>query len=251
MKTMTLALFLLGALTGWGINTVSEDQMKDWYPRYSKQANAPDPEEMLLNTAPEPADLETGFVELYNGRNLDGWVVRGGEHLFEAKGEWIQAICVPGSPSTYLTTVKDDYTDFIFTCEVKYVVDANTGIQFRSGVRTEDGKEVVYGPQFEMEEESRIRGWSGGIYGQSCGGYWYPLWLDAHKAVREAVDYDNWNRVTIYARGDLLMTWINGIPAGKVILDEFPSGFFALQSHSGKQGTILFRGMRVKELPSD
>ena len=43
-----------------------------WHQRYAKQKNAPDPAKMLLNTDAEP-DLTTGFVDLFNGKDLAGW----------------------------------------------------------------------------------------------------------------------------------------------------------------------------------
>ena len=228
-------------------NKISDSQLEVWYAKYKDQENIPDPAKQLVLSDKEPNLKQKGFVSLYNGKNLDGWVLRGGECKFEAKGDVIEATCVPGSQSTYLSTVKDDYTDFVFTCEVKWLVDGNTGVQFRSKVKTEKDKEIVYGPQCELEEKSRARGWSGGIYGQSCGGYYYPLWLDAHEEVRNAVNYDGWNRVTILVRGANMKTWINGIPAAHIRNKEYNQGFFSLQSHAGKEGTVQFRNLKVKE----
>jgi hypothetical protein len=59
---------------------------------------------------------------------------------------------------------------------------------------------------------------------------------------------DEWNRLTILAKGDMVKTWVNGIPAAHWINDTYLDGYFGLQIHSGKQGTILWRDLRVKEL---
>ena len=59
--------------------------------------------EALINDAPEPS-LTEGFVSLYNGKDLSGWTPRGGHCTFEASGDSIVGTCVPGSPSTYLST---------------------------------------------------------------------------------------------------------------------------------------------------
>ncbi len=248
MKIITLTILVL-ALAGTAFaNKISDDQMEIWYPKYGEREGTPKPEEMMINTGKEPA-LKKGFVELYNGKDLNNWVARGGVHDFQANGPVIVATVTEGS-STYLCTKREDFKDFIFTCEIKWVVDGNTGVQFRSRVKTEKNKEVVYGPQVEMEEQNRKRGWSGGIYAQSCGGnYWYPLWLDAHKEVRGAINYDDWNRVTILARGKMVKTWINGIPAAQWRNSEYLEGFIALQSHSGAKGNqVQFRNVKVKEL---
>jgi hypothetical protein len=247
MKSMAWAVAVaVAAVLTAQANQVSEDQQK-WVPRYKKQANAPAPEEMLINEDAEPK-LNRGFVELYNGKDLEGWVPRGGRCTFEPTGEAVVGTCVKGSPSTYLSTVKDDYTDFIFTAELKWVVDGNSGIMFRAQSRPGKKGDMVFGPQVEMEGFGKQRGWSGGIYGQSCGGWYYPLWLDAHKETRAALREGEWNRVTIKATGNTVKTWLNGVPAAHWKNDTYLKGFFSLQVHSGAKGTIHFRNIKVKDL---
>ena len=92
------------------------------------------------------------------------------------------------------------------------------------------------------------RGWSGGIYGQSHGGWWYPLWLEEHAKVRKILKEDDWNRLTIHAKGNTVKTWVNGEPAAHWTNDEFLKGFFSLQVHSGKEGQVQWRNIKVKEL---
>lgn len=247
MKTLTLVLSCLAMVSIACGNKIAESQMEVWYPKYAKQENIPALNKQLVLTDKEPSLKQKGFVDLYNGKNLDGWVSRGGTCTFEAKGDVIEATTVPGSKSTYLSTTKDDYIDFLFTCEVKWLVPGNTGVQFRSQVKEEKGAEVVFGPQCELEEVTKERGWSGGIYGQSCGGYFYPLWLEAHEEVRGAINYDGWNRITIRTQGPNMKTWINGIPAAHIRNKTYKQGFFSLQSHAGKEGTVQFRNLKVKE----
>ena len=208
MKFVLLSVFVAGLCMA---GNVSEEQ-SNWYNRYKKQKNVPDPATQKVNTDKEP-DLNEGFVSLYNGKDLTGWVAKGGKCKFEAKGEMIVGTCVKGSPSTYLSTEKE-YDNFIFTAELKWIVEGNSGVMFRAKEKPGKGDKVtVYGPQAEMEEPSKGRGWSGGIYGQSCGGYFYPLWLDAHKEARKALKKDDWNRITIHCDGKVTKTWINGLPA--------------------------------------
>ena len=222
----------------------------EWYPKYSKQANCPKPDMMLFNEDKEP-ELKKGFKDLFNGKDLDGWTPRGGTCKFEVDDKCILGTCVPGSDSTYLCTDKNDYSDFIFTCDLKWEVDGNTGVQLRSKFKTEEKKgvkrDVVFGPQVEMEGFSKDRGWSGGIYGQSCGGYFYPLWLKGHVTARKALVKD-WNRITVSARGDTVKTWINGVPCSNWVGDgTYSDGFFALQVHKGDAGTVRFKNLRIKE----
>lgn len=246
MKNFTLLTALLTVASLASGNQVSESQVQ-YIKQYEKQKQVTPAIEALVNTDAEP-DLSHGFVALYNGKNLDSWTPRGGTCTFEAQGDVIIGTTVKDSPSTYLLTDKEDYTDFIFTAELKWEVDGNSGIMFRA--QRKPGKEfdTVFGPQCEMEGFATGRGWSGGIYGQDAGGWRYPLWLDAHTEVRQALKADEWNRVTIQAHGDVIKTWVNGIPAAHLKSDEFMKGSFGLQVHSGKEGKILFRNIKVKEL---
>ena len=227
-------------------NHISDSQRK-YIAQYKKQTQKVPPEKALINNEAEP-DLSAGFTNLYNGRNLDGWTPRGGDCNFEARGETIVGTCIKGSPSTYLSTTRENYRDFIFTAEIKWEVDGNTGIMFRAQRKPGKRFETVFGPQCEMEGFAKGRGWSGGIFGQDAGGWRYPLWLDAHEKVRSALNKNTWNRVTIQAVGKNVKTWVNGIPAANWDNNEYLRGFFALQIHAGKQGKIHFRNIKVKEL---
>ncbi|MEM9367977.1 MAG: DUF1080 domain-containing protein [Planctomycetota bacterium] len=231
-----------------------EPSQESWHARYKKQENAPNPAKQLLNTDQEPDLTAAGFESLISGDDLSAWTPRGGTCEFVLEGGEIVGTCVPGSESTYLSTNRSDYADFIFSGELYWEEDGNTGVMFRAAHRMEkdrSGKDrqVVFGPQAEMEGFSTGRGWSGGIYGQSCGGYFYPLWLKKHAQVREALKPDAWNRITIEAKGNTVKTWINGIPASHWIDDgTYAAGYFGLQIHKGKSGKVRFRNLLVKEL---
>ena len=203
---------------------------------------------MLLNTDEEP-DLKEGFIDLFNGKDLSGSAPKGGKAKFEVKDGTIVGSVVPGTPSTYLCTDKADFTDFVFTCDIKWEMNLNSGVMFRAATRTKGDQVEVFGPQAEMEGIEGDRGWSGGVYGQSCGGYFYPLWLKEHQKIRKAIAADGWNRVTIEAKGTTVKTWVNGIPAAHWVGDgTYARGFFGLQVHKAKTGKVLFRNLRVKEL---
>ena len=239
---------------------VAPDQKK-WYKDYKikkKQPNLMKPKDQLLNEVAEPA-IGDDFVELFNGKDLSGWTPKGGKCTFEVIDGNIVGTCVPKANSTYLCTDRDDYKDFIFTCEMKWEVDGNTGVMFHAKIKPSkkakedtDQTKVVYGPQVEMEDFKKSRFWSGGIYGQSCGGYFYPLWLKEHVKTREAIKKDEWNRMTLSAKGKEIRTWINGVPMAYWIdeKNEYPQGYFGLQIHKGSQGKILFRNLKIKELES-
>lgn len=239
---MTLAYLVAGSISFAGEIDPSQQQ---WLPKYQKQENAPLPAEQLLNEDEEP-QLEEDFVSLLNGTDLSDWEIRGGASTFEYKDGVVIGTCVPGEASAYLSTKKTDYADFIFTCEMKWEEDINSGVMFRA---QSDEKRAVFGPQVEMEGIESTRGWSGGIYGQSCGGYWYPLWLTKHAEVRKALKKDGWNRVTVKAIGKTVKTWLNGVPATHWVGDgTYSQGYFGLQVHKAKGGKVMWRGLKVREV---
>lgn len=203
----------------------------------------------LLNTDKEPKLKGRHFVSLFDGETLEGWNVKQGTMTFEVVDGEIVGTCGPGL-STFLCTDKE-YTDFIFTCEMRWAVDGNTGVQVRSKTKETTKGTIVYGPQAELEDLAKGgRGWSGGIYGQQCGGWFYPLKLEEHKPLKTAIDREGWNRLTIKVEGNVFKTWINGLPAAHWVDEEntFPDGFIGLQTHGGKQGTIHWRNLTIREL---
>ncbi len=227
--------------------TIDPAQSK-WYEKYKDQENIPRTQDMLLNTGPEP-DVTEGFTPMFNGMDLKGWIPRGGSCQFEVKAGVVIGTCDPKSNSTYLCSEKDDYQDFVFTCDMKWEVDTNSGVMFRAQMKSDGGEVTVFGPQAEMEGITGDRYWNGGIYGQSCGGYFYPLWLTEHKQARAALDRTGWNRLTIMDKGNVVKTWINGVPAAHWVDNgTYPTGFFGLQIHKGKAGTVHWKNVRIKEL---
>lgn len=214
-----------------------------------KKEKKPRAKKQLINTDPEPSLKEAGFVSLFDGKTLNGWTPKQGTMVFEVKNGEIVGTCSKG-PSTFLCTDKE-YTDFIFTCETKWEVDGNSGVQVRSRIRKGKNGDIVFGPQVEMEDLAKKgRGWSGGIYGQQCGGWIYPLKAPQHKPLKTAIDRAGWNRMTVKVEGKVFKTWINGLPAAHWVDKEnkYPKGFIGLQVHGGKQGIIHWRNLKIKEL---
>jgi len=202
-----------------------------------------------INSDPEPNLNDANFISLFDGKTLDGWTPKQGTMIFDVQDGAIVGTCSKG-PSTFLSTDKE-YTDFIFTCEVKWEVDGNSGIQVRSRIRKQKNMDVVFGPQVELEDLAKKgRGWSGGIYGQACGGWLYPLKSPAHKPLKNIIDRSGWNRVTVKVEGKVFKTWINGLPAANWVdeKNDFPKGFIGLQVHGGKQGIIHWKNLKIKEL---
>lgn len=145
----------LGCLAGLAWGGEIDPMQKEWFPKYRKQANAPEPAEMLLNVDAEPS-LEAGFNSLFNGKDFSDWEVRGGKQVFEIEGDEIVGTCVPREASGYLSTKKTDYLDFVFTCEMKWDVDLNSGVMFRGQCRKVTLRDIKR-PAMRKRCSSRVR----------------------------------------------------------------------------------------------
>jgi hypothetical protein len=205
---------------------------------------SPDPEKQ-----PVPDIKAENFVSLFDGKNLDGWRRVNGSASYHIEGDSIVGVCDPKSRANTFLRTENTFKDFIFTAEAKFDVPGNSGIQFRSNQRDGDGR--VHGYQCEIDQNPD-RSWSGGIYDEARRGWLYRLSGDVHKKARQAFKYDGWNTFVIKAQGRRLQTWVNGVPCSDFTdtneKDFTPEGFIALQVHSGKQGTIRWRNIKIKSL---
>ncbi len=213
---------------------------------------------LALNTSTEPKLDQLEMIDLFNGKDLTGWSVKGGQMLFQVMDGILVGKCDPSVRLNSFLATDNAYTDFILSAEYQWVVPSNSGIMIRAATRPLQPNEKtkikdrtlhrVFGLQCEIDSSSR--GWTGGIYGEAMGGWKYPLSKDPeHNQAREAVkDQLDWNRITIHVEGDKIKTWVNGIPCANLSNRERQSGFIALQVHQGKQGEINWRAIRIKEL---
>src|SRR5262249_50825037 len=128
-----------------------------------------------VNTSPLQS-AEDGWVKLFNGKNLSGWVQYGGRALYQVEDNQIVGRSVPNTTNSFLCT-RRHYADFILELEFKVDPDLNSGVQIRSHVYDEDrtleldGKKItipagrVHGYQVEIDPDvKRNRLWTGGIY---------------------------------------------------------------------------------------
>ncbi len=222
-----------------------------------------------LLASPAFAAEEKGFVPLFDGKSIDGWVQRGGKAIYTVEDGQIVGTSVPKTANSFLCTPRD-YGDFELLLELKVDTPLNSGVQIRSNCydkpRSEkgvgaDGKpwEVknipagrVHGYQVEIDPSDR--GWSGGIYDEGRRGWLNNLDGDSHKAAREAFKRDDWNEYRIRVQGDHIQTWVNGVPAADLKDGLTDKGFIGLQVHGvgddadkiGKQ--VRWRNLRIKEL---
>ena len=171
--------------------------------------------------------ITTPWVELFDGKTLNGWQKVGGEASYEVKEGAIIGTSKLNTPNTFLVT-DSIYGDFILELEYKVDPKLNSGIQIRSNSFPEYKDGRVHGYQIEIDPSERA--WSGGIYDEGRRGWLYPLKenLKAQKAFKQ----NEWNHYRIEAIADTLKTWVNGEPSAHLVDDLTDKGFIGLQVHS-------------------
>ena len=176
-------------------------------------------------------------ILLFNGKNLDGWIIYGTEKWYVENSE---LVCESGPDKQYgyLGTEKN-FEDFIFTLQFKQENNGNSGVFFRSTV---DG--------------TKVRGWqaevappgfhSGGIY-ESYGRGWL---IKPDSSKDSVVKMGKWNDMKIKVLGDEVTTWINNIEMIKIndsIIGKGVGGI-ALQIHDGGGIKVRWKNIKIKKL---
>ena len=175
--------------------------------------------------------------KIFNGKNLDGWIVHGSEKWYVDEGE---LICEsgPNEKYGYLSTAKF-YNDFILTLDFKQESNGNSGVFFRS--RIEGTK--ISGWQVEVAPPKNN---TGGIY-ESYGRGWL-IKPDLRKD--NILKMGKWNHMKIKVVGSSVITWLNGTKMVELEDKKIGQGkgAIALQIHDGGGIKVRWKNIRIEEL---
>ena len=192
---------------------------------------------------------EDGFVSLIpqtgswaeNGKPSGGWVKVGGEAIFSVENGEIVGRRGPGD-NAFLCTEKK-YSNFIFKFDVKYDVDCNSGVQFRS--ETKDGKMVGYQCEILPEKDTA------NVYDEHRRNrYLVEQTPELQAKIDAAFKKGDWNEIMIQCVGPSIKTWLNGEKIADFMDVTTQDGVFGLQVHSGEKGQVRWRNIKIKELPA-
>lgn len=166
------------------------------------------------------------WESLFNGKNLEGWVKKGGKATYEVVDGVIVSTATKDTINTFLCTEKE-YEDFILELEVYANSILNSGVMFRALSTPEYKNGRVHG--YQMEIDPLPRAWSGGIYDEARRGWLYPL--SRNKQAQSKLHLGQWNKIRIEAIGNTLNTWVNGVHCARLVDAFTAKGFFGLQVH--------------------
>lgn len=187
-----------------------------------------------------------GWIDLFNGHDLDGWRVLNGTAEFAIEDNTIVGVCKLDTTNTFLATEKD-YSDFILEYEARIDDGLNSGVQIRSLSTPGYRNGRVHGYQVELDASARA--WSGGLYDEARSGWLYNL--ECNPKAKSAYKSQAWNKFRVEAIGNNIRVWLNSVPTADVVDEMTASGFIALQVHGiadedlvGKK--VHFRNIRLK-----
>lgn len=185
------------------------------------------------------------WKDLFNGKNLDGWVKLNGTAEYRVEDDMIVGVSEMNTPNTFLATT-ETYGDFILEFDFKVDDGLNSGVQFRSLSLPEYNNGRVHGYQFEIDPSDRS--WTGGVYDEARRGWIYPM--NYNPEGENAFKKGEWNSARIEAIGNSIRTWVNGVECANLLDNTTTEGFIALQVHSinneelaGK--TVSWRNIRI------
>jgi len=177
------------------------------------------------------------YKPLFNGKDLNGWVIHGTEKWHVVDG---LLVCESGPDKEYgyLSTTKD-YYNFELLVEFQQEANGNSGVFFRS---TFKGTKVS-GWQVEVAPPNHD---TGGIY-ESYGRGWLVQIPDEKENILKMGD---WNQMKIRVKEGQVTTWLNGIQMVDINDPKIAEGkgAIALQIHSGGGIKVKWRNLLVKEL---
>ncbi len=183
------------------------------------------------------------FRPLFNGSNLDDWIV-------DTPGVWRveNGVIIGVSPglkyNDFLRTRKH-YANFVLKASFRMIDPGgggNSGIQFRSRPRP-DSHEVI-GYQADIGQT-----YWGCLYDESRRN---RVLAAASPESLAAIRKDGWNHYVISAVGNRITLELNGVRAVDYTETDpeiEASGFLALQLHSGPPLEMQFKDLMIRELP--
>jgi len=219
---------------------------------------------------------EGDWVNLFNGKNLDGWEEHSGKAKYTVEDGVLTGQSVSGSGNSFLCT-KQTYDNFEFEVEFKCDALLNSGIQIRSEVFPMATNAIIHGKEFKFAADrihgyqceidmdaARGRMWTGGIYDEARRGWLVPN--DGEKGKnglafseqgRAVSKNDEWNKLRIVADGPSIKTWLNGVPRSEIFDAVTPRGVIGFQVHgvgndAKKVGLkVALRNMRIREIKTE
>ena len=203
-------------------------------------------------------------AELFNGKNLSGWLsvedhdATGGYSAKEPTWSVVDgAIRSTGTPFGYLRTKRADFADFKLKLEYRWwrkTANPNSGVFLRLAAETGSFIPRCYENQLQPGGVCSIFALGGSVLeGIEPRNPYDPanalsgIAAAPAKAPSAEKPFGEWNTLEIEAKGEEIVSRLNGVEMNRVKGVKTPKGAIALQSEGG---AVEFRAISVEEQTS-
>lgn len=203
----------------------------------------------LVLAAGPPQSAPAGkWVELFNGKTLDGWEVVGDGVWMVLRDGTLLGQCDPRKPCLHQSWLytKKEFGEFDLRLEYWTRLGGNSGVSIRDTSRARYAHGAEWDPNrtpSHIGYEIQIGEGSGKGYNVSGSVYL----LDAAKS---GVQRDSdWNTLEIESRNDLIRVKLNGqvVSQHPGLAERSKTGPIGLQLHD-RSTIIMFRNIRIREI---
>jgi len=185
----------------------------------------------------EPIVNQANTINLFNGNDLNGWIVYGTEKWYVEDGI---LVCESGPDAQYgYLGTEDYYKNFVLNLEFMQEANGNSGVFFRSTV---EGTKVS-GWQVEVAPPGL---YTGGIY-ESYGRGWL---IKPSFGKDSSLIMGDWNKLTVKVEDSNVTTWLNGKKMVSYSDEKIgnANGRIALQIHDGGGIKVKWRNIKIQNL---
>lgn len=194
----------------------------------------------LVAVAQAPRD--SGWVPLFNGKDLAGWKINGDERWVAENGT-ILCESTAGKYG-YLTTEKT-FRDFDLRLKFKGEAQGNSGVFLHAkitGMNPETGPDIQ---GMQVEVDPSVGKHTGGLY-ESGGREWVMM---PSGEGEQALKPGQWNDLEARVHGNHIVTYLNGVKISdfKDPKPRFTEGVIALQIHTGGGVKMRWKDISIRE----
>ena len=187
----------------------------------------------ILVAAPVVAQTGPSIPSIFTGHDLSGWVVPQGNIWFMAQDGILKVKNGPDQTGHILWT-RDSYADFVMEFEFKMGAGTvDSGVFVRK-----DSEQIQIGISGSLQRDMTASPY--------IAGKGYPVEAEG---VAELLKLDDWNEMTIVAKGNNYTTWLNGQHVMTYNSESAgEQGPVGIQLHGNREMEIWYRDIRMAGL---
>lgn len=224
---------------------------------------------------------EEGFVEIFNGKNLEGWY--GDPTYWKVENGNMVGEVTPSTlleNNTFIVWEGGQPDDFEFQGEFRISESGNSGINYRSSKLNDiqfalkgyqadiDGKNNYTGQNYEERGRTTLAYRGEKVVVNPLGNSSEPLadgvqnnaWtqrtvvesLGNVDSLGDLIKKEDWNSIHLIAKGNRMRHYVNGVLMSDVTDSDTEngklSGHLGIQVHVGPPMKVEFRNLKLKEL---